>query len=403
MIRQRINKSDTLHQIYSNHKIKQQLIDYIFSVVDLSKFKYRVLKTKEDLSLLTEERYHISGNYTGTNCLMIFTRNKDRFYSFLIDRKTLSYRQSQVNIDNVSIYPIELGLEESIYEGTILDGIFSQTEKSKIFVVSDVYLFRGSNLMHDKIKYKLINIKSYFDSYSTHDKNINNIDVLVNNLYNISEIKNLVQNIIPHTKILQVRGITFYPEESGTKLIYLFNEQSGNQEHNTHQFNERSENQRNFTRRSDTDYRSNKPIQQGRFRENTSPNENISPEEMPSSQTQKVKYRYVSKIDEPIVLTFELRKTEQCDVYKLFLISKSIEEGKSVLKMKRIGMACIPTIACSKMCKDAVMQTGKALIKCAFDENKEKWIPMECDKKKKCPDLVSTLEEKMDIIVDEES
>jgi hypothetical protein len=441
MFKQRVNKSDTIHQIYSNHKIKQQLIDYIYSMIDISKYKYKLMVVSDDLQLLTTTKYHISGNYTGPNCLMVFTRNKDRFYSFIVDRKTLSYKQSQVNIDNVVMNPIELGLDETIYDGTIIDGILSQTEDSKVFIITDLYIFRGEDLTREKIKYKLINIKKYLDTYINQDQNINSITVTVNNLYDVGDIKNLVYKVIPQTKQLPVRGVTFYPDLSGTKLIYLFNKvqqhpncpetieggtghartnairsspeseriqygtykqfDNPNCGYNNHRFssyvkpNTSSEPPSGHVQynQHDNKFSSGKQVQDTMHRRACSPDE--------IQLTTNAKYRYVCKTDDPIILTFEMRKTEKGDVYKLFLVSKCDDGGKTVLKTKRFGIAYIPSIKCSKMCKDLTMLTGKALVKCKYDNNREKWIPIEQDNTKKCPDLVSTLEGKMDIIVNE--
>jgi hypothetical protein len=415
MFKRRVDKSDTIHQIYSNHKIKQQLIDYIFSVVDLSKFKYKLLEVKDDLQLLlSTAKFYISGNYTGPNCLMVFTKNKDRYYSFIVDRKTLSYKQTQINIDSVTMHPIELGLDESIYDGTIIDGILSQTENSKMYIITDVYLFRNKLLTNEKIKYKLLEIRAYLDAFLTQDKNVNNIDVMVNKLYDISDIKHLATSVIPQMKNPPVRGIAFYPETSGTKLIFLFNklqnERIGNDRQNG-QFRQQREQYHSFNKYSQNSQQSsyqrcNNYNQQNRrcdnFERNDSSGDNHSnsPEELPTIQKQKC--RYVCKTDEQVVLTFELRKTDQTDVYKIFLVEKCTDGGKTILKTKKIGIACVPTSACSKMCREATISTGKSLIKCKYDDDKEKWIPEEIDKKRKCPDYVSTLEEKMDVIIDDE-
>jgi hypothetical protein len=413
MFRQRVShnmdRSDTLHQIYSNSKIKQILIDYIFSVIDISKYKYRILKTKEDLEYLTQNKYYISGNYTGTNWLLIFTKNKDRFYSFMIDRNTLNFKKYHVNIDKVVMNPIELGLDESIYDGTIIDGTLTHDQNKNLYVITDAYLFRGHDMTHEKISNKLIQIKAYLDTFLTQDDNINNLPISVNHLYNMSEIKTLVDTIIPQTTELQIRGIDFYPDISGTKLIFLFNHNKPvrqNQvetKHNT--FNQdRKGNPRQHFDRQNT-YQNRNPNTQNKFQHNDTYNVRQTQPiviDSPRQFSNVSHMRYVCKTDEPVILTFEIQKTEQCDVYKIFLINPTKKDDRKILKLKKIGVACIPTLECSKMCKNATIRNGKALVKCQYNENKEKWIPIEVDNKKKCPDYYSTLEDKMDIIVSDE-
>jgi len=380
------------------------LIDYIFSVVNISKFKYKILKTQDDLPLLTNGKFYMSGNYTGSNCLMVFTKNKDRYYSFLVERKTLSYNKSQINIDQVSMIPIELGLEETIYDGTIIDGILSQTGDSKIYVITDVYIFRGNDMTQDNMKNKLINIREYLKNFLNPDKKINSIAITVNNLYNLVDIKNFVDKIIPHTTQLQVRGIDFYPDISGTKLIYMFNKI---QPHRSDDFQE--------MKHSHNKYRESQFVHKNMRHDighNIKQKNSSSDDERPNKDTfdneqcdnnhgsHKQIIRYVCKNDEPVVITFELRKTEQYDVYKLLLVAQCDENGRTLLKTKKYGYACIPTIECSKLCRDATLETGKSLMKCTYNSRKEKWIPVEIDSVKKIPDYVSTLEQKMDIIID---
>jgi hypothetical protein len=410
-----INKNDTLHQIYSNQKIKQQLIDYIYSIVDLSKYKFTILKTIDDLPLLQTNKFHISGNYTGTPSLLVFTTNKGRTYSFIVSKKMLSYRKSQINIDTIILDPIEVGLDEHIYDGTIMDGIVIQNdtqESSKTFIIADMYYFRGEDVTHDKLKYKLIQIKKYLDACLNQDKNLNNITLTVNNLYDVSEIETLANKIIPESPI-PVRGITFYPDVSGMRLIYLFNDEQHSVDRTTfspssgpsqiqrrpmyHQATERSMGQtKPYYEHKRDSYRD--MTESREFSQSSIPGKEYT------DKSAKVVKRYVRKQDitEQIVITFELRKTEQSDVYKLLLVAKQNEDGKIILKTRNIGIAYIPTISCSRMCRDATMINGRALVKCQYDDDKEKWIPIECDTKKKCPDLIDVLESKMDLIIDEE-
>ena len=52
--------------------------------------------------------------------------------------------------------PINIKLDNSIYNGTIIDGIFIKHDKKreKFYVITDLYLFRGVSTEKDKINMK---------------------------------------------------------------------------------------------------------------------------------------------------------------------------------------------------------------------------------------------------------
>lgn len=423
-----VNKDDTLKQLLSNQRIKQALLDYIYDVVELQKFKYKILKTHEDLQELQTNRFYISGNYAGNQCLLVFCKNKDRYYQFVINKKTLTYQQNKINIDAVQLEPVSVGLDGDIYDGTIFDGIFSQIEQTsqRVFIITDVYYFKGNDKTAEKVKYKLLDVKEYLKSNLNPDKNLNDIDLMVNHLSNLSEIDTLVNDIIPKTRDIPIKGITFYPHVSGQKLIYLFNPV-----HNTESIkpsrdtvNDRRQEQRfvqqprqRFQQQSQyqqpqqyqQQYQQQSQYQQPQYQQQpfqrqqkqlTPERQQLSPE-----QHERTSLRFVRKStikqDEPIIITFDIRKTEQSDVYKLLVVYEDKNAGKTVLKTKKIGIAYIPSVSCSKMCKDLTMNTGRALVKCKYSDDKEKWIPIESNTSKKCPDLYSKLEGKFDIILDD--
>jgi hypothetical protein len=411
-IHHNVNKDDTLKQLLSNQRIKQALLDYIYDVVELQKFKYKILKTREDLQELQTNRFYISGNYAGNQCLLVFCKNKDRYYQFVINKKTLTYQQNKINIDAVQLEPVSVGLDGDIYNGTIFDGIFSQIEQTskRVFIITDVYYFKGDDMTAERVKNKLMNVKKYLENNINPDKNLNDIDLMVNHLSNLSEIETLVNDIIPKTHDIPIKGITFYPHISGQKLIYLFNPvhtmDTTRPVRDTRVIPDRRVEQQKYVQQPRQRFQ--QPYQQQQFQQPfqrqqkqlTPDKQQLTPE-----QHERISIRFVRKSsinpNEPIVMTFDIRKTEQSDVYKLLVVYEDKSSGKTVLKTKKIGIAYIPTTNCSKMCKDLTMNTGRALVKCKYIDDKEKWVPIEGDTTKKCPDLYSKLEDKFDIIIDE--
>ena len=221
------NESDGTNYLINQNETKMILIKYIYDNLEISKFKYKILEYDYDLPLLKETKYFISPNYNGITGLLVFIKLKDKFYSFIIDRRTLSYNPNQVDIEKVKLYPVKCRLDISIYNGSILDGIllYNVNNKSKIknFIINDIYFFRGQDLTQDKIIYKLLNITTYLESFFKNDSQLNDINLIVNKLYTVNEIKKLVNHYIPITKFSNcIKGIAFYPEMSNTKLIYLY-------------------------------------------------------------------------------------------------------------------------------------------------------------------------------------
>ena len=205
-------------------QMKNLIISKIYEMIDLSKFKYRLIETIEDMEIFNKFEYSLSANYAGTNCLLVFLKINDTYHSFLVDRKTLSYNFSQLNLSNVNIIPIKVRIDRSIYDGTIFDGIYIENPRTgeRTFIINDFYYFCGTNTTHDKLQSKIGTIAEYIPKNIKDDPLINDILITVNRLYSYGDIEKLVYKIIPKVNGYVIKGITFHPEISGTKLIYLF-------------------------------------------------------------------------------------------------------------------------------------------------------------------------------------
>lgn len=372
---------------------KQQIIQYLYSAIEIAKYKYKILELEEDLQMLDVDKYVVSANFTGPNCLLVFIKIKDKFHSVLIDRKTLSYNPAQINYENLKTNRIRVALDQSIYDGTIFDGILIQQGVNRTFIITDCYYFRGKNLSDEQLIYKLINIRSYLDANYKSDNILNTIKLNVNKIYELPELKTLLSTDIPKTKNMNIRGLTFYPVISGTKLIYLFG---------------------NETKASTDTIRHNAPMQNNQrdppMQNNYSVNKFSQPSKtnQPNKTTQigsksqpKTTVTYICKTNEPIFATLEIKKTETIDVYKLYAVEKIIKDNKTVLRSKKMGIAYIPTEKCSRTCRQLTNVSGsRVLVKCQFIQDKNKWLPLEQDMASKIPTFVSDIEKNMDILED---
>lgn len=362
-------------QQYSGNTLSS-ILDYIYNSVDLSQYRYKIAEYESDLTIITKEKHMLSANFNGTNCLLLFAKLRDKFYSVLVERKTLSYNRTQLKPESVKITPINIRLSPAIYNGTIFDGtyILDKKTRSKIFVITDVYRFNGKDTCFDDIRHKMANITSYLESNMENDSNINNIKLTINKLYEPTSINDLIADM-NKSKNVEFKGFVFYPVKSGTKLIYLNNNNKLPQNIDDSQAIEKKNGNINTNTRS----------------HNSTVNINAK----------KKKYTYICKTNDPVYCILEVRKTMSPDVYNMYCV----EEEGGYMKLKKLGIAFIPNKQSSLMCKNILNSkiNGKALMKCKFDPEKNKWIPIEESKERKYPNYISEIEEKLDIIVESDS
>lgn len=328
-------KNDNINSIQT----KKKLINYIINNVQLSKFNYKIIKFREDLELLKGNNYYIAPNYNGINSLMVFTKFKNNYYSLIIDK-----RKNINDTNNVKIIPIDIRLNKSIYNGTILDGVLlynpnNNNNKSKTFVVNDIYYFCGENAMDDNVKDKLDKFSVFIKHSFKNDYHMNSCTFIVNSFYNCSQIKKLINIYIPESSHRKsIKGISFFPERSGTRLIYLYS----------------------------------------------------------NSITQKeqdnINHHKINPIDikGDVTATFKIKKTDNVDVYYLFMIKKMKRDNKKVIKYvtfnDNLKLAKLPSIETSLFCKRLFESDNKnILVKCKFV--KGGWVPYKMVNKK-YPDTV---------------
>ena len=340
-----INNSGIGNNDMENNIIKNKLVNYIYNILDVSKFKYSLLEYETDLVQLNQNEYLVTPNYNGINCLIVFIKLRNTYYSFAIDRKSLTYNIAQIDYNLIKMIPLSIRLDESIYNGSIFDGVLLYgSNRKKTVVINDIYYFRGENLLDERMKNKMLNIKIYLESNYKEDNLLNNVNFIVNKLYDIKNIEKLINVYIPKSKYTNsIKGIVFYPQISSNKLIYLFNNCS-----------------------QDNDNANNK---------------------------KEIKIREVNISDDGIVLTFRMRKTNTVDVYHLYLVKKMKKNDKKIIKYKKYVMAYIPTIEVSHFCKDLFLTSNDQdiLVKCKFCNIKKKWIPIEHVKDKIIPNDINDL------------
>lgn len=354
------NKSDTTVDDDTNIAIKNIVLDYLYNKIEVGDHKYVLIKNIGDVYELKNKKYYVSGNSCGINSFLIFMKKDNTYYSYLVDRRSISYNRNTLKKSSVRFTEIKLPVDLKIYEGTIIDGILIDSDNKLIsngdnksnkmqFMINDVFNFCGKSLLSMNYKKKLFTIKSMLSEYIDKSKTNSNIELYLSTPFEINQANDLFNEYINiNIKKYNIKGLTFYPEVSGTKLIYLFDKQ-------------------------DDKIKNDFSLGNVEIKPDEKNDDNLSLLE--SSDSKKIfKFALIDPecIDD-IVANIEMKKTATSDVYKLY----SVFNISNNYVKKKIGIAYIPTYELSIKCKLLFLNSDKKIMSCKFNSNKGKWIPID--------------------------
>ena len=108
--------------IITDNETKFKVIEYLYSKIDLSKFRYIMLNNIQKLKFLQENEHYVLPNFRGYNYLLIMLTINNKYYCVVIDRKKLSYHKSQLDMKTLNVIQINLKTTDAMFKGSIFDG-----------------------------------------------------------------------------------------------------------------------------------------------------------------------------------------------------------------------------------------------------------------------------------------
>ena len=364
--------------------IKNYLLDYLYNKIEVGEHKYTIIKNISDVYDLKSKKYYISANSCGINSILIFLKKDGEHLSYLIDRRSISYNRQSLNKSQVRITEVKLSVDLKLYDGTILDGIIidsesniistnsntntntntntnsnvtgqiqTQTQPKMNFMVTDIFMLGGKSLITIDYKKKMYMGMLMFEKLISSNNKLNNIEIHLSRPFELNEIKALFNEYInSNIKNYNIKGITFYPQYSGTKIIYIFDKQ-------------------------DDKYKLE--LIDGSANINLLGEINNQEDLFDYSDKKRIfKFELVNpECLDDIVLNLEMLKTPTPDVYKLFSIFVNKQGEKPIYIKKKIGFAYIPTYILSIKCKLYFLNRNSLIMSCLFNTSKNKWIPLD--------------------------
>ena len=154
--------NENIDYIFKKINMKSIVLDYIFSSLNFKNINERKL-TQQNINLIDNINFIVEPIVKGLKCLCVIFKNKNNFYSCLIEKKQL-YKKEQIQLSDIKISNFNIKFSNiNIYNGTILDGIYIHNNTS--FIINDIYYIDGENLLKTPINIKFMQFNNYLNIF----------------------------------------------------------------------------------------------------------------------------------------------------------------------------------------------------------------------------------------------
>jgi hypothetical protein len=307
---------------------KQKIIDYLYSMLDLSKYRYMMLNSIQKLKHLQENEHYVSPNYKGYNYLLLMTTIDSKQYCVIIDRKKLSYHKNQLDMKTIQIIQINMKVSEMLFGGTIFDGKLIQTKNGYIFLIQDCFYLMGKKMLEMEMLQKMTHLDTILKIHFKKETYCSNFEFKLNKLYKYNELEDLINNL--SNLAINTNGIVFYPKFSGITNIHIEKKPD----------------------KVDINTNNKEIIEQKTY--------HIIHNFVDFLKSRSYSYESGNKTK-----TFWLSRTDIPDVY-------DISENENGDKQ---GIALIPNLKISHLC-DEIINNKPCKFNCVFSSKFKKWIPI---------------------------
>ena len=324
-----VKLGDAEGQLINDYDFKNNIIDYLFNTIDISKYRYNLLENITQLNFLKLNEHYISPNFKGSNYFAIFNKYNNIPYCAFIDKKNLSYHREKIDIKKIPIFKVKINTSPSIFRGTIIDCKLNKN----IMIIKDCFQMMGNMIidmdMCEKMLYiDSIIIEQFQKNYS------NNFTFKINKLYKNNMLHELITNIIPKCSI-DIQGLIFLPKQSGVSIIFI------------------DKNTQIVDIKSDASNASNIS--------NTSNTSNTSYHIIHDLKNFLLSRTYAYELT-GVKKNLMVERTDIMDVYNVYE------------NTNKLGIAHIPNMKISQYCNENIKE--KELCQCVFYNNFNKWIPL---------------------------
>ena len=138
--------------------IKNKIIDFLFSSINLSNHRYNILENIQKLNFLKNNEHYVAPNFVGYDYLLIFLTINNSKYCVAIDKKKLSYHKGNINIKKTYIIKLLVNASNAIFRGTIFDCKLIYTSNKYYMLIKDCFFLMGNKIIDIEMNQKMTHI-----------------------------------------------------------------------------------------------------------------------------------------------------------------------------------------------------------------------------------------------------
>jgi len=202
--------------VYVDYDTKHKVIDWLYSKLNLSDYRYIMLNHVSKLQNLQDNEHYVSPNFKGYNYLLLMLEINNKKLCVVIDRKTISYHKSQIQLKMINIIQININASNIMYEGTIYDGKLIKNNNQYIYLIQDCFLLMGNKMLDTEMNEKMNKLDAVLRDNLNH---CTHFEFKLNKLYNYKELEELINNLSKLS--IDTNGLLFYPKYSGVNVLYI--------------------------------------------------------------------------------------------------------------------------------------------------------------------------------------
>jgi hypothetical protein len=314
--------------LITDFTIKQSILDYLYSSINLSKYRFTILNNVSSLEFLKENKHYVMPNFKGFNYFLIFITLNNIKYCVAIDRRKLSYHKDQNDLKIVFMVKLKIVTSEMIFNGTIFDGKLIESNNKFVFLIQNCFYLMGKPMLAMDMKEKTTHLDDIMKT--NFNGSCDNCTFKLNKLYEYDDLPELVNNVIPSCTYA-IQGLIFYPKCSGISIIHI----------------EKIENKINI--------------------ETTQKN-------TVENKTYDLISNYVNYLNSR---TYSYEKNSKTK--KLYLSKSNIPDVYNIREKEdseRLGIAHIPSLKISHLCAENIKDNQMVRFNCVYHTKFKKWIPI---------------------------